>query len=289
MKVGVIFPQTEIGEDPGAVRAFAQATEDLGYAHLLAYDHVLGADPSHHANWRGPYTHESLFHEPFVLFGYLAGITTTLEMVAGIIILPQRQTALVAKQAAAVDVLTGGRLRLGVGIGWNWVEYEALGESFRNRGRRMEEQVSVLRALWTDEVVTFSGRWHRITAAGLNPMPVQRPIPLWMGGGVEPVLERIGRMADGWFPQPGPTDQCREMLERMHGYARDAGRDPSEIGLEGRINFRDNDPDVWCRSAEAWQGLGATHVGVNTMGAGLRSPDEHIAAIRRFAEAMKLG
>ena len=289
MKVGVIFPQTEIGEDPGAARAFAQATEDLGYAHLLAYDHVLGADPSHYQDWRGPYTHQSLFHEPFVLFGYLAGFTTRIEMVAGIIILPQRQTALVAKQAAAVDVLSGGRLRLGVGIGWNWVEYEALNESFRNRGRRIEEQVSVLRALWTNEVVTYSGRWHTITAAGLNPMPVQRPIPLWMGGGVEPVLERIGRMADGWFPQPGPTDHLREMLGRMHHYAREAGRDPSDIGLEGRINFRDNDPDVWCRTAEAWRSIGATHMGVNTMGAGLRTPDEHVDAIRRFAEAMGLG
>src|SRR5215475_11621054 len=185
MQIGVVFPQTEIGADPGAIRAYAQRVKELGFEHLLAYDHVLGADPAVHAPWNGPYDVDTTFHEPFVLFGFIAGITA-LELVTGIIILPQRQTALVAKQAAEVDLLTGGRFRLGVGLGWNRVEYEALGTTFRDRGRRVEEQIEVLRRLWQEPVVSFEGRYHTITAAGINPLPVQRPIPIWMGGFSEP-------------------------------------------------------------------------------------------------------
>jgi probable F420-dependent oxidoreductase len=178
MQVGVIFPQTEIGADPVAVRDYVQAAENLGYAHLLVYDHVLGADAQRHAGWSGGYTAKDMFHEPFVAFGYMAALTQRLELGTAVLVLGQRQTALVAKQAAEVDVLSGGRLRLGIGIGWNHVEYEALGENFQNRGRRSEEQIAVLRALWTQEVVSFEGRWHRITHAGLNPLPIQRPIPI---------------------------------------------------------------------------------------------------------------
>src|SRR3712207_5049701 len=201
MRLGAIFPQLESGADPVAIRDYAQAVEGMGYDHILIYDHVLGADTASRPNWRGPYTAQSLFHEPFVLYGYFAAVTERVELVTDVIILPQRQTALVAKQAAEIDVLSGGRLRLGVGIGWNEVEYEALGESFRNRGARSEEQIEVLRLLWTQEVVDFQGRWHTITAAGINPLPVRRPIPLWIGGTAEPVLRRIGRLGDGWFPQ----------------------------------------------------------------------------------------
>ena len=183
MHLGVVFPQTEIGPDPAAIRDYAQAAEELGYTHLLVYDHVLGADTRHHDNWIGTYTSNHLFHEPFTLFSYMAALTERLQFVTGILILPQRQTALVAKQTAEVDVLTGGRLRLGVGIGWNHVEYEALNENFKNRGRRCEEQIDVLRALWTQEVVTYEGEWHHISHAGINPLPVQRPIPIWFGAG----------------------------------------------------------------------------------------------------------
>ena len=285
MKTGVVFPQTEIGSDPAAVRDYAQAAEDLGYSHILAYDHVLGASREARPDFRGPYDNNSLFHEPFVLFGYLAGVTRAIELVTGIIILPQRQTALVAKQAAAVDVLSGGRLRLGVGIGWNQVEYEALGEDFHTRGRRVEEQAALMRALWTDEVVTFQGRWHTVTAAGINPLPVQRPIPLWMGGGAEPVIRRIARLADGWFPQFRPDDRGRETLQRLHEYAREAGREPGDIGIEGRTSIGGGTADDWAREVEAWRELGATHLGVNTMGAGLSSPADHIDALRRFKEA----
>lgn len=286
MQLGVIFPQTEIGADPKAVRDFAQAAEELGYAHVIVFDHVLGADTTHYKNWQGPYSQGDMFHEPFVLYGYLAAVTQKLELVTAVIILGQRQTALVAKQAAAVDVLSGGRLRLGVGIGWNAVEYEALNENFHDRGKRSEEQIAVLRALWTQEVVNYHGRWHNVTHAGINPLPVQRPIPLWLGGRVEAVVERTGRLADGWFPQFAPDDAGRVTIERMHGYARAAGRDPSAIGIEGRISLAESGPDAWGRLAEAWRGLGATHLSVNTMRAGLATPNAHIDAIRQFREAM---
>ena len=285
MQLGVVFPQTEIGTDPVVIRDYAQAAEDLGYSHLLDYDHVLGASSEHRSDWNRPYDHRTQFHEPFVLFGFLASVTQHLELVTGIIILPQRQVALVAKQAAVVDLLSGGRLRLGVGIGWNDVEYEALGEDFRNRGRRVEEQIAVMRSLWTQEVVNFQGQWHTITHAGINPLPIQRPIPLWMGGGAESVIQRVARLADGWFPQFRPDERGKEILQRLFAYAKEAGRDPATIGIEGSTSIANRDPDDWARSAEAWQQFGATHLGVNTMGAGLDSPTKHIDAIRRFKEA----
>lgn len=286
MQLGVVFPQTESGTDPTALRDYVQAVEQLGYNHLAIYDHVLGADPGNRPGWRGPYTHKSLFHEPLVFFGYLAAFTQRLELVTSIIILPQRQTVLLAKQAAEVDVLTRGRLRLGVGIGWNNVEYEALGMDFHTRGRRAEEQVALLRALWTQEVVTFEGRWHRITEAGINPLPVQRPIPIWMGGSAEAVLHRIARLADGWFPQLRPDDNARAALERLRGYAREAGRDPGSIGIEARISPATGTPDDWAKSLAAWTDLGATHMSVNTMGGGFTSLDQHVEALRRFMEVL---
>lgn len=286
MQLGVVFPQTEIGSDPGAVGDYAQAVEQMGYKHLLVYDHVLGANPDRPGGWRGPYTYQDSFHEPFVLFGYLAAITSALELVTGILILPQRQTALVAKQAAAVDVLSRGRLRLGVGVGWNQIEYESLGEDFHTRGRRIEEQIGLLRALWCEPLVKVSGRWDRIPDAGLNPLPVQRPIPIWMGGTVDAVLKRVARLADGWFPQFRPGPEARATLATLHAYAREAGRDPASIGVEGRVSAGRRTPDEWAAAAEEWRDLGATHLSFNTMGAGYTSPAQHIDALRRFSEAM---
>jgi probable F420-dependent oxidoreductase len=286
VKIGVVFPQTEIGGDPVAVRDYVQAAEQMGFNHLLAFDHVLGANAGSRPEWSGAYRHTDMFHEPFVLFGYLAGITESIELVTGVIILPQRQTVLVAKQAAAVDVLSGGRLRLGVGIGWNAVEYEALGENFYNRGRRSEEQIEVLRALWTEELVTLDKRWHKITDAGLNPLPVQRPIPIWFEGRADPVLRRVARVGDGWFPLFPPDDEGRQLVETMRGYARDAGRSPDDIGIESWFSMRNGGPEEWARFINAWEGLGATHVSLNTMGTALDSPDGHIEAIRRFKEAV---
>ena len=293
MNIGVVFPQTEIGADAAAVRGYVQAAEGLGYSHLLVYDHVLGADTSHHANWQGGYTSESMFHEPFVLFGYLAGITTNLQLVTAVLILGQRQTALVAKQAAEVDVLTGGRLRLGVGVGWNHVEYEALNEEFSTRGRRYSEQIELLRKFWTGDVVDFEGQYHKVSYAGVNPQPVQRPIPIWMGAGAranpvptDRVLRRVARLADGWFPQMQPGDDAKATMERLTVYASEAGRDAAKIGMEPRINLADGDPEFWQGQARAWQELGATHVSVNTMRAGLNSPQDHISAIQQFKEVI---
>jgi probable F420-dependent oxidoreductase len=286
MHFGVVFPQTESGVDRMAIRDFAQAAEQLGYQHVLAYDHVIGANPASRPGWRPPYTYRDAFHEPFVLFGYLAGLTKKIELVTGIIILPQRQTVLVAKQAAALDVLSGGRLRLGIGIGWNPVEYEALGEDFKNRGRRSEEQVEVMRKLWTQELVTFQGQWHTITDAGLNPLPIQRPIPIWFGGTDDRALRRLARLGDGWFPQLRPDETCQAAIEKVHSYAREAGRDPMSIGIEARIPISQGSAETWVKEIAQWKKLGATHLTVNTMKAGLRTPAEHIDAIRRFKEEL---
>ncbi len=285
-EIGVVFPQTEMPADLGAIRAFGQAAEALGYRHILAYDHVLGADPAVHQGWSGVYDLHSTFHEPFVLFGFLAG-ATSLELATGVIILPQRQTVLVAKQAAQVDVLTGGRLRLGVGIGWNRVEYEALGEDFTTRGRRFEEQILLLRRLWTEPSVTFDGEFDHVTGAGLAPLPVQRPIPLWIGGSSAPAYRRVGRLADGWFPQLAPGPALDDALALIATSAVDAGRDPRGIGMHGRMSWRGN-PDALVERTHQWRDLGASHLSVNTMGAGLRTVDEHIDALTSTAGALGL-
>ena len=286
MQVGVVFPQTEIGADPAGVRAFAEAAEELGYQHLLAYDHVLGADISSRTDWPGPYTVEHQFHEIFVLFGYLAGVAPGLELVAGVLVLPQRQTALVAKQAAEIDVLAGGRFRLGVGLGWNFVEFESLGQEFRNRGRRVEEQIEVLRLLWTEPVVTFDGEYERIPAAGINPLPVQRPIPIWIGGSAEAAIRRAARLADGFFPQRPLEGGWPATMEQFRGWVEEAGRDPASIGIEWRLNVAEGGPDDWRRDAEEWRGLGATHLSVATMRGGLAGPDAHIERIREAAAVL---
>jgi probable F420-dependent oxidoreductase len=294
MHIGVNVPIIEFRADLVGLRDFVQAAEELGYAHLRILDHVLGADPQFHPEVpEFPYTHQSYLHEPLTLMSYLAAITTRLQLVTAILILPQRQTALVAKQAAEVDVLSGGRLRLGIGVGWNPVEYEALGEDFHNRGRRCEEQIAVLRALWTQEVVDFKGQWHQINHAGLNPLPVQRPIPIWIGAGrsarpipPEAALRRIGRLADGWFPMFSPGEEGRQAIARMQGYARETGRDPADIGIEGRVTVAGRTPQDWLAQVKAWEELGATHLSVGTGGGGLKSPHQHINALRQFKEAM---
>lgn len=271
------------------MQAYAQAAEELGYDYLLAYEHVVGAHPDR--LWglgrQPPYTYESAFHEPFVLFGFLAAVTRRLELTTGILILPQRQTVLVAKQAAEVDVLSRGRLRLGVGMGWNPVEYEALGENFRNRGRRVEEQVGLLRLLWTQELVDFEGRHHRVRSCGINPLPVQRPIPVWMGGSAEPALRRAARVADGWISQLAPTPEAEPVVARVRGYVREAGRDPAAFGLEGRLHFGSTPAEAWPEAVRLWGRLGGTHLAVNTMRSTLRTPDQHIEALRAFREAVR--
>ncbi|HWT47821.1 MAG TPA: LLM class F420-dependent oxidoreductase [Mycobacterium sp.] len=285
MRIGVVFPQTELGGDPAVVRAYGRRVEELGFTHILAYDHVVGADPKVHRGWQGPYDIDSTFHEPFVMFGYLAAVTS-LELVTGVIILPQRQSVLVAKQAAEVDLLTGGRFRLGVGLGWNAVEYEALGKKFTNRGKRSEEQVEVMRRLWTEPSVTFTGEHHTITGAGLAPLPIQRPIPVWFGAASDRAYERAGRLGDGWFPMMGPgpgLDYARQQVKRA---AAAAGRNAEGLGMEGRINWT-GDRDKAASDIADWKAAGATHLSVNTMNAGLANVDDHLAALEQVAADLK--
>ena len=282
MNIGVVFPQSEIGSDPSLIRDFAQAVEDLGYSHLVVYDHVLGAvHEGREPRLTGPYTEETVFHEPFVLFGYLAAATKRIGLVTGVIILPQRQTALVAKQAAQVDILSGGRLRLGIGTGWNYVEYDSLNENFHNRGKRQEEQVEVLRKLWTEPVIDYTGKWHRIDRAGIRPLP-GRSIPIWFGGMDERVIERAARLGDGMFPlfQPG-TDAGKAGFEKLWEYVDKYGRDRKTFGLEGQLAYGAG-PDKWAAHVEGWRAVGASHVCVRTMNAGLATPQDHIDAIRKY-------
>ena len=277
MRVGVVFPQTEIGADPAGIRAYAQAVQQMGYEHLVAYDHVLGADPSVRPGWSGPYTSESMFHEPMALFGYLAAIAPNLELATAVIILPQRQAVLVAKQAAEIDVLTNGKFRFGIGIGWNPVEFEGLGEDFHTRGRRFEEQIQLMRRLWTEPVVTFEGKYHKITSAGINPLPVQRPIPIWIGGSAEQALKRAAEVADGFMTQRPLEGGWPATLERIRTWRANAGKDPNTFGIDARVNLTsDTTPDVWRKHLDTWRELGATHLTINTMGAGLIGPDAHI-------------
>ncbi len=284
MRVGVVFPQTESGTDVGAIRDYLQAVEQLGYVHLVAYDHVLGADASTRPDWRGAYDLRASFHEPMVFFGFVAAITR-LELAPAVIVLPQRQTALVAKQAAEVDMLTGGKFRLGVGLGWNTVEFEALGTSFTNRNKRMEEQIALLRELWTKPVVQFEGRWHRVDRAGLNPLPVQRPIPVWMGGTADAALQRVARIGDGWFAQHPPNETGRAAFDRFRGYLREAGRDPATFPIEGRVSLGRlaGGPDEWVPTARAFRDdLRCTHLEVNTMGMGHTRLADHVKTLERF-------
>lgn len=286
MRIGAVFPQTEFGNDPIAIRDYAQAVEALGYTHVLAYDHVLGANPNRPGGWNGPYTHETPFQEPFTLFSFMAAVTTKLEFATGIIILPQRQTALVAKQASTLDVLSGGRLRVGVGIGWNEVEYIALNEDFHNRGKRFEEQLQVLNALWTEPLVNFAGKYHTIPDAGLNPMPVQRPIPLWFGGHATEMLRRCAKWGAGWMPNYRTAKEAAPALAKLDEFLANAGRSRDDLGLEPRIGYGKGSEDGWRDLIDAWWDLGATHLTINTMGCGFAQPEAHINALRHFAESI---
>jgi probable F420-dependent oxidoreductase len=285
MRVGVVFPQTEIEGDVGAVRAFATRVEELGFAHILAYDHVIGADPAVHTGWSGPYDVRSTFFEPLVLFGFLAAIVSV-ELASGILILPQRQTVLVAKQAAVVDILSGGRLRLGVGIGWNRVEYDSLGKSFVDRGRRFDDQIALLRRLWTEDSLEHDDGHDTVPGAGIAPLPVQRPIPVWIGGMAPTALRRAGRIADGWLPVVPPGPPLEEARAIVAAAAVEAGRDPGRLGLEGRVNWDSAGADGVAAEVARWREAGATHVSINTMRVGLRGADEHLRVFEQIAAVL---
>jgi probable F420-dependent oxidoreductase len=283
MELCAFFPTRDIGTDPAKIRDWAQAAEDLGFDWIEVADHVLGVNTANRPNWPGPYTHEDPFHETFVTMGFLAAATRRIGLVSGILILPQRQTALVAKQAAEVDVLSGGRLRLGIGVGWNPVEYEALGMDWNTRGARQAEQIQLLKLLWTQELVTFEGKFDRIQDCGLNPMPVQRPIPVWLGGSADGVLKRAARYGDGWMPIMAPGDEARARLDTLRSYVEAAGRDWSSFGLEAWLRMNSDNPQDWAAAIEGWRRLGAQKVMLYPM---YRMPefDRQIETLRRVVE-----
>jgi probable F420-dependent oxidoreductase len=287
VRLGVTFPQIETTGDADAVDEFLAGVSEAGFDHLVAYDHVIGADPAGHDEWSGAYDVDDPFHEPLTLFSYAAA-KTSLELMTAVIVLPQRQTVLLARQAAELDLLSRGRLRLGVGIGWNKVEYEALGQNFASRGRRFEEQVGLLRRLWTERSVDFRGEFDVVSSAGLLPLPIQKPIPLWFAVGSSHVaLERAARLADGIMPRWLPGPEMAAAMDHLRSSIRAAGRDPGEVGVQGRIPVGGCDRSTIRERAAEWSGYGLTHLAVDTMGAGLRFPDEHVAAARAAAEALR--
>lgn len=301
MKIGALFPQFEIGTDPVAIRSFAQVADELGYTHLTAFDQIIGLNKASRPNWTYVHDAEDMFHEIFVLFGYLAAVTSRIDFVTGVLVLPMRGTALVAKQAAEVDLLSGGRLRLGVGVGVKPEEFEACGEEFGNRGKRMDEQIDVLRKLWCADLITYAGKYHRIEDGGINPLPVQRPIPIWIGGVSEAAIRRVARLGDGWLPNFQADDTGRRGIEEMRKLALSYGRDPDKIGIEATMTIIDRSVAELKEEVEAWRAIGATHITVNTMPerwveeekrwnkadiGGLSDPKDHIDAIREFRAAL---
>jgi probable F420-dependent oxidoreductase len=292
VRIGAVFPQTEIGTDPADVARWATQVEQLGYQHILVYDHVLGAGTSTREGWRG-YSSDDSFHEVFVLLGYVAALTTSVELVTGVLILPQRQTVLVAKQAACLDVLSGGRFRLGIGVGWNEVEFVGLNENFHNRGRRSEEQVELMQALWAEPHVTVKGKWHTIDDAGINPRPAARRVPLWYGGHAEVTLRRVVKWGDGWMPLAyGPGEEARAAFDGLRRMAEAAGRDPATIGIDTRVSAA-GDEAGWREDVRFWQSCGVTHLTLaNYYQSGHlrriegRTLADHIAAMQRYWNAV---
>ncbi len=290
MKFGISYPDAEIGTDRILIRDFAQAVEEMGYSHISVHDHVIqSATPRETVDMAKYYTRDFPHHEPMTVMAFLAGVTETIGINPAIVILPQRQTVLVAKQAAQIDVLCGGRLRFGVGIGWNELEFEALGMNFKNRGKRLEEQIEVLRLLWTQELVTFHGKWHTINEAGLAPMPIQRPPEIWFGAVSDVAVRRAARIGDGWFmiSRLAPDDESKRVAEVFREAVQEAGRDLATIGVESMVYSKLGDPDDWIADARAWVDLGATQLVFRTTEGGYKSFDEHLDAMRKFAEAMK--
>jgi probable F420-dependent oxidoreductase len=291
MRIGVIYPQFEFGSDPAAIKDYTQTVEGLGYSHIGADDHIIGPNPDRPGGWSGWVTYQTEFFEPFVLFSYMAAVTQKIEFETCVLLLPQRQTVLAAKQAAGLDLLSGGRLRLGIGNGWNEIEYVSLGENMRNRGKRIEEQIEVLRRLWTQPLVDLQGRWHTIPDAGISPLPVQRPIPIWFGGQSEPVISRAARIGDGWMPLYASAGEASRGLALLDQELAKAGRSREGFGLEARVKYGtgDPDPDEWGRLLEGWRAVGATHISLVATDSGFTTPAQHLAAVQRFAEvALKI-
>ena len=287
MDFGISFPQTQIGNDPAIIRNFVETAEGVGFERLTLVDHILGAKEAKDAPWAVHYTIEYGFHEPLTLFAWIAGFTKSIQLVTANVVLPQRQTELVAKQAAQIDILTGGRMVLGIGVGWSKSEFEALNMNFANRGARIEEQVDLLRRLWTDELVEFEGKWHKISEMGMNPRPIQQPIPIWFGAMEEVAVRRAARIGDGWLmsPRGKPDDQMKKLVEAFYGEAESAGRNVNDLGIDATVFAEDRGPNEWLSEAQAWRDLGATSITFRTSESGFTHIDQHINAMRRLAEA----
>jgi probable F420-dependent oxidoreductase len=285
-QIGAFFPTRDMPADAGQIRAWAQAAEGLGYDYLEVSDHVVGADREALPGFEGPYDVDDSFHEMFCTLSFIAAVTERVGLASGVLILPQRQTALVAKQAAQVDVLSNGRLRLGVGVGWNPVEYEALGEDWSKRGRKQAEQVELMKRLWTERAVNFEGEFDSVQHAGIKPLPIQQPIPVWFGGGADPVLRRAAKLGQGWIPLGNPGSKTTAMLEALRGYLVDEGRDPATFGIEAWIRYGDGNPERWRETADKWLELGATHLTFYTSGQGVGALDKQIAAMEKFKQTI---
>jgi probable F420-dependent oxidoreductase len=288
MKIGVAFPTTEIGNKPADIGDFVRGVEDMGYDYLTCIDHVIQGAQAVADDWRSYYTLDNAFHEVLVLFGFIAALTERIELSTSILIAPQRPTVLIAKQFAELDVLSGGRIRAGLGIGWNELEFDALGQNFKTRARRLEEQIGLLRQLWSQERVTFHGEWDTVDNAGINPLPVQRPIPIWIGAFVAPAIRRAGRFADGLFlnPRVKPGADSDELINIFHQAAREAGRDPATLGLDTTLFTEGRGANELREEFEGWRGHGATHVTVRTMTAGYTSVSEHLKALEEARKAL---
>ena len=281
MQLNAIFPTRDIGTDPAKIRDWAQAAEALGYAYIEVPDHVFGA--AARDGWTPVYNEKDPFHETFVMLGFLAAVTKTIGLSSGVLIAPQRQTGLIAKQAAEVDVLSGGRLRLGIGVGWNHVEYEALGTEWKTRDARQAEQVDLLRRLWSEDLVSYSGRFHQLTNVNIVPPPKQRPIPIWFGGSSDAVINRAARLGDGWMPIIAPDEQGEQKLAMLRNELKSHSRDPAKFGIEGWLRMQDPDPEKWAAAADGWRRLGADMVMLYPM---YRMPtfEEQIETLWRFKE-----
>jgi probable F420-dependent oxidoreductase len=285
MEIGAVLPHNEIGTDPGAIKAYLQGVEEMGFTHLLVYDHVLGADRNRPGGFSGAYDKDVAFHEPLTFFAFGAACTSTLEFVSTVMILPQRQAVLVAKQAAEVAVLSGNRVRLGVGTGWNKIEYDALNERFDNRGRRQAEQIELMRRLWAEDAVDFAGEFHSVEMAGINPRPT-RPIPIWFGGSAPALIERCARLGDGWMPLGSPNDKSQAVLDAIAARRTELGLSMDGFGVQAQAQYAGGSPERWRSHRDKWASLGATHLALATHNAGPTDPDGHLARLREYRDAI---
>ncbi len=286
MQIGAVFPHNEIGTDPGAIKAYAQGVEAMGITHLLIYDHVLGADPDREGGFRGPYDKDVAFHEPFTTFAFVAGVTDKIDLITTVMILPQRQTVLAAKQAAEVALLSNNRFKLGIGVGWNELEYVGLNETFNNRGRRQEEQVDVMRKLWSEDSLDYTGEYHRIDKASINPRP-SKTIPIWFGGSAPALLDRVARLGDGWIPLMGANDKAKACIDTIKQTRKAAGLSFANFGIQAQAQYAGGSPERWRKHAEAWREMGCTHLAIATHNAGPTNVDGHLARIGEYQQALQ--